>query len=204
MTAPSPGSRPRLGILSFSSGEFDARSFRIARSAIAAGYHVTMYTRWHPGQQPVEERDGYRLIRAPFDWRFSLPWMRRRLREEARRAMAEAARMHADAKAGDDSREEWPEAVQVADDPAAAGAPLALRIARLPFRIVRRVIRRVRRVYRRWTRVAMIFPLRPMGWAVALEDVVEPADVWHGMWAGSLPALVRVRRLHGGRTIYDS
>jgi glycosyltransferase involved in cell wall biosynthesis len=43
-----------------------------------------------------------------------------------------------------------------------------------------------------------------MGWAVALDDVVEPADVWHGMWAGSLPALARMRRRHGGRTIYDS
>jgi glycosyltransferase involved in cell wall biosynthesis len=43
-----------------------------------------------------------------------------------------------------------------------------------------------------------------MGWAVALEAVAEPADIWHGMWAGSLPALVRLRRRHGGRAIYDS
>ncbi len=34
--------------------------------------------------------------------------------------------------------------------------------------------------------------------------MAEPADVWHGMWAGSLPALGRLRRRHGGRTIYDS
>ena len=43
-----------------------------------------------------------------------------------------------------------------------------------------------------------------MGWAVALDAVAEPADIWHGMWAGSLPALGRLRRRHGGRTIYDS
>jgi glycosyltransferase involved in cell wall biosynthesis len=43
-----------------------------------------------------------------------------------------------------------------------------------------------------------------MGWAVALDELAEPADVWHGMWAGSLPALERLRRRHGGRTIYDS
>ena len=43
-----------------------------------------------------------------------------------------------------------------------------------------------------------------MGWAIALEEVVEPADVWHGMWAGSLPALARMRGRHGGRTVYDS
>jgi glycogen synthase len=49
-----------------------------------------------------------------------------------------------------------------------------------------------------------MFPLRPMGWAIALEDVVEPADIWHGMWAGSLPALHRLRARFGGHTIYDS
>ncbi len=49
-----------------------------------------------------------------------------------------------------------------------------------------------------------MFPLRPLGWAWALESVAEPADIWHGMWAGSLPALTRMRRQHGGRTIYDS
>src|SRR5437868_3135054 len=58
MTASRPDSaaRPRLGILSYSSGEYDARSFRIARSAIAAGYDVTIYTRWHPplAQDPAD------------------------------------------------------------------------------------------------------------------------------------------------------
>jgi len=43
-----------------------------------------------------------------------------------------------------------------------------------------------------------------MGWAAALDDVAEPADIWHGMWAGSLPAIARMRGRHGGRTIYDS
>jgi glycosyltransferase involved in cell wall biosynthesis len=43
-----------------------------------------------------------------------------------------------------------------------------------------------------------------MAWAVALEDTARPADIWHGMWAGSLPALARLRRRHGGSTVYDS
>ena len=43
-----------------------------------------------------------------------------------------------------------------------------------------------------------------MAWAIALDDVVEPADLWHGMWATSLPALQRLRGRHGGRTVYDS
>lgn len=49
----------------------------------------------------------------------------------------------------------------------------------------------------------MPFPLRPMAWAVALDDVAEPADIWHGMWATSLPALQRLRSHHGGKTVYD-
>jgi glycosyltransferase involved in cell wall biosynthesis len=44
----------------------------------------------------------------------------------------------------------------------------------------------------------------PLGWSAALADVAEPADLWHGMWAGSLPALAAMRRRHGGATIYDS
>ena len=35
-------------------------------------------------------------------------------------------------------------------------------------------------------------------------DQVEPHDIWHGMWAGSLPALEAVRKRHGGRTLYDA
>ena len=49
-----------------------------------------------------------------------------------------------------------------------------------------------------------VLPAPPLGWAAALEPVVQPADIWHGMWAGSLPALGRLRRRHGGRTVYDS
>lgn len=49
-----------------------------------------------------------------------------------------------------------------------------------------------------------MFPLGPLGWAAALQRVAEPADIWHGMWAGSLPALVRMRARHGGRALYDS
>ena len=66
------------------------------------------------------------------------------------------------------------------------------------------LVRRVRGKLRHWRSVLYTFPLRPMGWAIAVEDVAEPADIWHGMWAGSLPALMRLRRRHGGRTIYDS
>jgi len=48
-----------------------------------------------------------------------------------------------------------------------------------------------------------IFPLRPHEWAAWFERGVEAHDIWHGMWAPSLPALERVRARHGGRTLYD-
>ena len=67
-----------------------------------------------------------------------------------------------------------------------------------------RVAGRIWRPFGHVRRQLVMFPLGPMGWASALELVAEPADIWHGMWAGSLPALVRMRALHGGRAIYDS
>ena len=102
------------------------------------------------------------------------------------------------------------------DDPALGGDPdgdgspaaetlgAAGRVRPLPIRIAGRIKRRITRPFRHWWRRMRTFPLYPMGWAAALEDTAEPADIWHGMWAGSLPALARLRRRHGGRTIYDS
>jgi glycosyltransferase involved in cell wall biosynthesis len=48
------------------------------------------------------------------------------------------------------------------------------------------------------------FPLRPLAWAAALEALAAPADVVHGMWAGSLPGVVRLGRRDGAAMIYDS
>lgn len=202
---------PRIAYLSYSSGEYDARTFRMAKSALAAGYHVTVYCRWHPGLAPVEEREGYRLVRVPFDWRLAIPGLRGGARRQARRAMAEAAAHPVSAStesletedgAGDGTLDTSIDEPETEDTSASRDALAAL--ARLPRRLAGKVKRRILRPLRRWRRLLLIFPIRPLGWASALEEVVEPADIWHGMWAGSLPALERVRRRHGGRTIYDS
>lgn len=199
---------PRIAYLSFSSGEYDARTLRMARSAIAAGYEVAVYARWHPGLPPVEERDGYRLVRVPFDWQLAVPGLRGGVRRRAAAAMAEAAAAYAatlEARAADrpDAGE-----IDIGSGPADEGAPGAgigpARVARLPGRVLRHITRRVTRPFKRWWRLVRIFPLRPLGWASALETVAKPADIWHGMWAGSLPALRRMQDRHGGRTIYDS
>jgi glycosyltransferase involved in cell wall biosynthesis len=183
-----PGARPRIAYLSFSTGEFDARTFRMARSAIEAGWDVTVYARWHRGLAAVEERDGYRVVRAPRDWRYIVPGLRRIARRRYRRAMARKPSSWGVASGGTEDGTDG--VVSASRGPGFAGAPRSFR-----FRPLER--------WHWWPRIRE-FPLQPMGWAIALEDVVEPADVWHGMWAGSLPALARMRRRHGGRTIYDS
>jgi glycosyltransferase involved in cell wall biosynthesis len=174
----------RLAILSFSYGEYDARSFRVASSAVAAGYQVTLYTRWSPGLPVEEARDGYRIVRVDSTWRLAVPWMRAKAR--ARWTTCVAANVPT------------PGSPASTTGPAPKAAPPGRRGTR-PGRV-----RRAKRKLGLWRSIFYTFPLRPMGWSVALEDACEPADIWHGMWAGSLPALVRLRRRHGGRTIYDS
>jgi glycosyltransferase involved in cell wall biosynthesis len=60
----------------------------------------------------------------------------------------------------------------------------------------------LRRVWsaRRWAS----FPASIMGWVAALDEVAEPADIWHGMWIAGLPAALRMRDRFGGAALYDS
>ena len=53
---------------------------------------------------------------------------------------------------------------------------------------------------RRW----LSFPASILGWGAALDEVVEPSDIWHGMWIAGLPAAVRQKRRLGGAALYDS
>jgi glycogen(starch) synthase len=183
----------------------------MARSAIDAGYEVTIYARWHPGLPPVEQLDGYRLVRAPFGWRLLVPGLRGRARRGLEGQMAEAARAQARRVASDGTAEATPAHPRPAPAAPPAGQPpprpvrtMPSRVVRLPFQVTRRAWRGVVRRVRSWRRAVLMFPLWPMAWATSLDAVAEPADVWHGMWAGSLPALARMRRRHGGRPIYDS
>ena len=168
--------RPRIAFLTYSTGLFDSRTHRMARSAAEAGYGVVIYARWEPGLRFREEVEGFPVVRAPADWRFAFPLTR----GAARRRFA---------------------ARRASSGPVSGGPPrrgrlsgLLRRLARAPgFSIVAEPVRQL-----------VMFAVRPYGWAVALEEVVEPAELWHGMWAGSLPALARFRSRHGGRTIYDS
>jgi glycosyltransferase involved in cell wall biosynthesis len=204
VTNPSPadGRPTRIAYLSYSTAQFDSRSHRMARSAVAAGDEVTILARWEPGLPLEELADGYRVVRVPFDVRLAIPG----LRAEGRRRVAARLALEAEAARRREAGRPSP--------PVAAGelpgVPAPARSRR--FDSIRRRTRGTRfspflrgvRGFILSPRRLITFPLRPIAWAVALEAVAEPADIWHGMWAGSLPALGRLRRRHGGRTIYDS
>ena len=200
MTEASPSVREaaahRIAYLSYSSGKFDSRTRRMVRSAQEAGYRAVVYARLEPGLPVIEKTPDFTIIRAPIDWRQAVPGLRgaplrryRRLYERAR-AQADAAPVDGGTAAG----------VVIAPVARPLDRSVKARVRRLPTTIAFIALR----PFRRTLGQAMLFPLRPMGWAAALELVVEPADIWHGMWAGSLPAQERLRRRFGGRTIYDS
>ena len=176
--------RPRrIAYLTFGTGEYDARTLRMARTAMAAGYEVVVYARWYPGLAVEEVQDGLRIVRAPFDWRLAVPGLRGGARARADAAMA--LPITADAGAGGDDASGEPEPAPVLDRPA------------LPVRAVRGVGQRDERPGAAGAGSCCMFPLHGMGWAAALVRVAEPADVWHGMWAGSLPVLGRMRKRFG-------
>jgi len=186
------GPRRRIAFLTAGSGAYDSRTLRMARSAHKAGFDVSVYARWYPGLPAVEESDVYRLVRAPFDWRLAVPLLGRLARRQWAAQMAVEV---APGRAGRPRRSPGrPPSVPRRASMRTAKARSAIRRARRPFRAFRR----------RWWRMLLHFPLTGLGWAQGLDPVVEPADIWHGMWAGSLPALAHMRARHGGRTIYDS
>jgi glycosyltransferase involved in cell wall biosynthesis len=172
--------RPRrIAYLSYSSVLFDARTFRMAQSAIDNGDEVTVYGRWEPGLPLREERDGYLVIRAPWTWKVLLPG--------GARAVISADRARSSG-AGASSRGASPSV-------ASPGAPRGR---------LRGIVLAPVRAPLRWIRLVVKYPIRPIAWARAVAEVAEPADLWHGMWAGSLPVMERLRRRHGGGTVYDS
>lgn len=216
-----PARRLRIGIFSFTSAEFDSRSLRIARSAVAAGHEVTIYARRRRDLPREEFVDGYRIARHLSPMALLLPWGRKeRLRHRAVVAEAGLGKTNPSqpgkgrkttGKAGVKGKANRRAGAGPAGR-ARAGTGAAGRLRQNPTarlllgpvaRVIRPVRRRVKRGARRLLKPFRLFPLLPMAWSIRLADVVEPADIWHGMWGSSLPALERVRAQHGGKTIYD-
>ena len=218
VVVPQTRSRPaaRIGIISHGTSQFDSRAQRIARSCVAAGDTVTIYSRYLRGLPREEYLDGYRIVRLPLS------------AADQRAAQAEAAKAQATqaeaAQAG--SAQAGPDVAGRTGGTLKRGTPAKApalsrdprsRIVRATRATSRRAVKRARWVIRVGRERAdalldrvpairrfRLFPWEPMQRAKWFERQVEPQDIWHGMWAGSLPALSRVQRRHGGATLYDA
>ncbi len=201
--APTPArTRPpaRIAILSQGTSEYDSRAQRIARTCAAAGDTVTIYSRYLADLPREQWLDGYRIVRLP-------------LSDANARQAAAAARTVANRGTGVEAGT----TSMMPAAPAAGPATMTGRarsVAPAAFRRVRRTSRRLRRRLSDRTSVLLDaiplthrfrqFPIRAMHRAGWYARQVEPHDIWHGMWAGSLPALEAVRKAHGGHSLYDA
>lgn len=175
MTDPGLGRRPRIAFTVYGTALFDSRLDRMARSAISAGYEVVVYARLDQGLPREAVHHGYRVIRVPFRPRYVWPGLSRFARPS-----------HEGSPARQDARASVTGWVR-SGIRLITGAPAKLAYARW-------------RTVRRWSR----FPRSVMAWAVDLDAVAEPADIWVGRLSGGLPAAVRQARRLGGIAIYDS
>jgi glycosyltransferase involved in cell wall biosynthesis len=177
---------------SLGGAQFDSRTWRMARSARAAGYDVVIYARWFEGLALEDRLDGHRVIRVPIDPTMALPVLRRlgRRRIERLRARERAAMRGAKPQVATTAS---PEASPTPGRALGSRGLSVMGLGRLLF------IRAIA-MLPRWLRAPMMWA----AWRNALRDVVEPADIWHGMWMTSLPAAVSLRSAMGGTAIYDS
>lgn len=210
-----PRRRPaaRVGILSHGTSQFDSRAHRVARSLAAAGDTVTLYSRHRPGLPLEEPVDGYRVVRIALS-EHSLRVAAEEAGDGASPQLARLARTQPPARRGGGQGRRR----TTAQAPRPAGARgLVRRALRAPVVLARRAWRTVQArwqgVHRRLderleaipvTARFLQFPIKPWRRARWFAEQVEPHDVWHGMWAASLPVLHQVRARHGGRTVYDA
>ena len=191
--------RPHIAFLSYSTAEFDSRTQRMASSAIEAGYDVTVYARRLRDSPLVSTGPRYHIIRVSSPWQLLVPGLRffarKRVAAEAAAARLTIAAQRTSGATAEGDRASLP-----------VSRPASLPPGRLRGTPLSPVFRGLKDLARRTAgkSIFMTFPGRPIAWGIALEAAVEPADIWHGMWAGSLPALQRLSRRHGGKTVYDS
>lgn len=225
--AVAPGDRrPRIAYLAYWTTEHDSRLERMVRMSLADGWDVVVYGRLMAGQASHEQRDGYRVIRVPAEASFRALFGRRPpggATSRARSAPLDAPSSEPAEEDGGHVRPATPGSpVSASQAPralpgglrgilrrAAVGSRFggAYTAARRRWHGLRRWILHPRDrlddrrlAPRRW----LLFLEQISGWAVALDRVAEPADVWHGMSIGALPAVLRQRRQRGGRAVYDA
>jgi glycosyltransferase involved in cell wall biosynthesis len=199
----SDGVAPRLAVVAFNDVRFDSGTWRVARSGRSAGFDVVIYGRWERGLARDAVEDGIRVVRVPVPARMlalsavgglvvrvpRLPFRGRAGRgrgpgQSTTAATAGTAESHPTAATAGTAEAQPPVARADPEEAAPAGGWISGRI----------------RVARRWLR----FPHQVLPWAVALDAVAEPADIWHARLIGGLPAAVRQAHRLGGQVVYDS
>ena len=186
MSGDEPRLRPpavpqRLAIVLPTTGEFDSRTYRIARTCAARGHTVTVLARSGPGlADDAVSTDGYRIIRvtaAPVDalplapvWR----WVR------ARRWRPAAA------EPGEPSGADGDQPSQAAGTPGPRG-----------------LAGRLRGAIRGATRLAAIV-LTERAQTKASRAVDPRADLYHGMAYMGIPVALDLARRHHAAVSYDA
>ena len=176
----------RITIVLPSTGEFDSRTYRIARTCAARGHRVTVLARSAPGLSNDETTsDGYRIVRvtaAPVDVLPLAPvW--RWIRAHRRRPAAPRG------EPGD----------QAAADSATLTGPSAAR----PGAARRGLVGRLRGAFRGAIRLAAIV-LTERAQARASRALDPGADLYHGMAYMGIPVALDLAKPHRAAVIYDA
>ncbi|MBA2720600.1 MAG: glycosyltransferase [Chloroflexi bacterium] len=179
---PRPTTIPqRLAIVLPSTGEFDSRTYRIARTCAARGHTVTVLARSGPGLADDEmTSDGYRIIRVtavPVDALPLAPFWRR-VRARRRRPSA-----------GQPGKPTGADGEQPSNAAVAAGR--------------RGLVGRLRRAIRGATRLAAIV-LTDRAQTKASRAVDPGADLYHGMAYMGIPVALDLARRHRAAVTYDA
>jgi len=166
-----------------STGEFDSRTYRIARTLHERGHEVTVLARWKPGLARREVHEvGYPIVRVETTALDGLPF--RSLTLPLLRALRLSARPNrrstpVRAASDDDSAPGW---AHPAGRKPGTGLPS-----------------RLRDYVRRGRIFLMIRSHRHQALAVA-----PAADVYHGMAYMGISVALALGRRHGARVVYDS
>lgn len=206
--------RQRALIVLPSTGEFDSRTYRIARTLVERGHEVTVLARWSDGL-PFDERHplGYRILRvraAAIDG-LPFPGLVRPLGAIARRlyALRTGASVRplrsqdlgagplgaVGAAAEDGGRASLPWA-----DPASGRASRARRVFS---GVACRLVTAPRRAFY-WLIRRLAIPLKIRAFERGARLVAPSADLYHGMAYMAIPIALALARRTDGRVIYDA
>lgn len=172
----------RLTLVLPSTGEFDSRTYRIARGVAARGHHVTVLARLAPGLPALESHpEGYRIVRVQVDPIDGLP-----LPVGVRRALLRTRRR--------------PTVVPAAAD-AEGPVPLAPTMrGRMPASVMARVRHQVAGLRRIVAMALVVHSQKRAG-----RDVDRGADIYHSMAYMGVPVGLALARRHpGASVVYDA